>query len=279
MTSQARIDEIDWYHEFDFGRGLKARSTAPDVSWHRQVWRFVERQLEGVDFRDKTVLEVGAWDGYWSFLAERRGAKYVLASDDLTQNWSDGRGIHLAKEMLGSHVDINQGLSVYRLGELGRTFDIVMCFGVYYHLLDPFYAFAQIRHCCHDESVVLLDGDVGRSGMRADEVRCRLDESRVSAFVPSIPALETLLRASYLRVRSQACLRAPGFFRRKGAIGPLRSLLNRPAIDRAFTVCTPFRGANALHAYEPPFGLNAYDDRYRDDRYRDTAPQSTLPSY
>ena len=130
MTSQARIDEIDWYHEFDFGRGLKARSTAPDVSWHRQVWRFVERQLEGVDFRDKTVLEVGAWDGYWSFLAERRGAKYVLASDDLTQNWSDGRGIHLAKEMLGSHVDINQGLSVYRLGELGRTFDIVMCFGV-----------------------------------------------------------------------------------------------------------------------------------------------------
>ena len=166
--------------------------------------------------------------------------------------------------MLGSHVDINQGLSVYRLGELGRTFDIVMCFGVYYHLLDPLYAFAQIRHCCHDGSVVLLDGDVGRSGMRADEVRYRLDDSRVSAFVPSIPALETLLRASYLRVQSQACLRPRGFFRRKGAIGLLRSLLNRPAVDRAFTVCTPFRGANALHAYEPPFGLNAYDDRYRD---------------
>ena len=33
-------------------------------------------------------------------------------------NWSDGRGIHLAKEMLGSRVDINQGVSVYRLGEL-----------------------------------------------------------------------------------------------------------------------------------------------------------------
>ena len=52
-----------------------------------------------------------------------------------------------------------------------------------------------------------------------------------------------------------------------------RSLLNRPAIDRAFTVCTPFRGANALHAYEPPFGLNVYDDRYSGTiRYRDTAP-------
>jgi tRNA (mo5U34)-methyltransferase len=263
MTSQARIDDINWYHEFDFGRGLKARSTAPDVSWHRQVWRFVERQLERVDFRDKTVLEVGAWDGYWSFLAERRGARTVLASDDLTQNWSDGRGIHVAKEMLGSQVEINQRVSIYRLEELQRTFDIVMCFGVYYHLLDPFYAFAQIRHCCHDGTIVLLDGDVGRSGMRAGEVRYRFDDSRLPAFLPSIPALECLLRASYLRVESQVCLRPRRFLHRGGVIGQLRSLLNRPSIDRAFTVCTPFRDANALHAYEPPFGLHRYDDRFR----------------
>jgi tRNA (mo5U34)-methyltransferase len=264
MNVQAHIDAIDWYHEFDFGRGLKARSKAPDVAWHRRVWRFVERQLEGVDFRDKTVLEIGAWDGYWSFLAERRGARYVLASDDLTQNWSDGRGIHLAKELLGSAVDINQGVSIYRLEALKRTFDIVMCFGVYYHLLDPLYAFAQIRHCCHDGTLVLLDGDVGRSGMRADEVRYRFDDSRLSAFLPSVPALETLLRVSYLNVQSQVCLRRRRFLHKDGgAIQQLRYLLNKPSIDRAFTVCTPFRAANELHAYEPPFGLSVYDDRYR----------------
>ena len=264
MTSQAEIDQIDWYHEFDFGRGLKARSTAPDVGWHRQVWRFVERELERVDFRDKTVLEVGAWDGYWSFLAERRGASYVLASDDLTQNWSDGRGIHLAKALLNSGVEINQRVSVYRLDALKRTFDIVMCFGVYYHLLDPLYAFAQIRHCCHEGTLVLLDGDVGRSGMRADEVRYRFSDSRLSAVLPSAPALQTLLRASYLRVQSQVCLRPRRFLHKDGgAIRQLRYLLNKPSIDRAFTVCTPFSAANELHAYEPPFGLSVYDARFR----------------
>jgi tRNA (mo5U34)-methyltransferase len=264
MSSQVNIDEIDWYHEFDFGQGLKARSTAPDVAWHRRVWQFVEQQLEGIDFRDKTVLDVGAWDGYWSFHAERQGARSVLASDDLTQNWSDGRGLHLAKELLGSGVEINQSVSVYRLGALKRTFDIIMCFGVYYHLLDPLYAFAQIRHCCHDGTLVLLDGDVARSGMRADQVRYRFDDSRVSAFVPSFPAFETLLRVSYLRVQSHVWLRQGGFPRKDGtAIGQLRYLLNKPSIDRAFTVCTPFRGTNELHAYEPPFGLSVYDDRYR----------------
>ena len=264
MNSQSSIDGIDWYHEFDFGGGLNARSTAPDVAWHRRVWQFVEQQLEGIDFRDKAVLDVGAWDGYWSFYAERKGARYVLASDDLTQNWSDGRGIHLAKELLGSRVEINQGVSVYRLGALKRTFDIVMCFGVYYHLLDPLYAFAQIRHCCHEGTLVLLDGDVGRSGMRADEVRYRFDDSRRSAFVPSLPALETMLRATYLRVQSQAWLRPQRLLHTDSpAIRQLRLLLNKPSIDRSFTACTPFTGANKVHPYEPPFGLSVYDDRYR----------------
>jgi hypothetical protein len=30
-----------------------------------------------------------------------------------------------------------------------------------------------------------------------------------------------------------------------------------------FTVCTPFEGVNELYAIEPPFGLKAYDDRFR----------------
>jgi tRNA (mo5U34)-methyltransferase len=58
---------------------------------HRQIWAFIEQQLATVDFRGKRVLEVGSWDGYWSFWAERHGARSVLATDDLSQNWSAGR--------------------------------------------------------------------------------------------------------------------------------------------------------------------------------------------
>jgi tRNA (mo5U34)-methyltransferase len=259
---KARLDEINWYHEFDFDGGLKARSFTPDVAWHRTVWRFIEQQLEIVDFRDKTVLEIGAWDGYWSFFAERRGAKYVLASDDVTQNWSDGRGIHLAKELLGSMVEINQHLSIYQLTSLKRKFDIIMCFGVYSHLLDPLYAFAQIRHCCHDCTLVLLEGDVGKVGMRVDEVRYNFGDSSFPGFVSSAPALRKFLEAAYLRVQSQVWLRHGPLRQSKRVIQNARRLLDRAFVDRAFTVCTAFEGVNELHAYKPPFGLCVYDDRY-----------------
>jgi hypothetical protein len=36
-----------------------------------------------------------------------------------------------------------------------------------------------------------------------------------------------------------------------------------PRLNRALTICRPFKGANAIHPYAPPFGLAAYDDRFR----------------
>src|SRR5262245_20890100 len=112
-AAQKRIDAITWYHEFDFGSGLKSRPKRPGL--HRGIWNFIEGQLAEVDFRGKTVLDIGCWDGYWSFYAERRGAASVLATDDRTQNWSKNEGIHVAKDLMGSKVEINQDMSVYEL--------------------------------------------------------------------------------------------------------------------------------------------------------------------
>jgi hypothetical protein len=50
-----------------------------------------------------------------------------------------------------------------------------------------------------------------------------------------------------------------------GIKGLIRKVIGRPRsqTDRMFTVCTPFEGVNELYAIEPPFGLKAYDDRFR----------------
>lgn len=262
---QKEIDRIRWYHEFDFPNGLRARSKTADAEAHRQIWRFIERSLEAVDFRNKTVLEVGAWDGYWSFYAERRGASHVLASDDLTQNWSDGSGVHVAKRLLESAVEVRQDVSVYELASLGRKFDLILCFGVHYHLLDPFYAFAQIRHCCQQNTLVLLEGDVARCGMKADHARYTLTDPRLPAFVPSVTVLHALLEASYLRMQRQDWLKTSRFWRIRGLAHNLRHrrTLDATFVDRAFLVCSPFEGENRLHHYAPPFGLHLYDGRFR----------------
>ena len=81
--------------------------------------------------RGKRVLDVGAWDGWFSFECERRGAE-VVAVDCVALDT-----FHEAKELIGSEVeyltlDVNE-LSAARLG----TFNIVLFFGVLYHLRHP----------------------------------------------------------------------------------------------------------------------------------------------
>lgn len=258
---QAEIDQVQWYHEFDFGGGLKARSTTPDIDNHRRIWRFIETNLDAVDFKGKTVLEIGAWDGYWSFQAERRGAKHVLASDDLSQNWSPGRGILLARELFKSNIEVRQDVSIYELTKLEQKFDIILCLGVYYHLLDPFYALTQVRHCCHEDSLVLLEGDLIVQGMEDNEVRYNY-RSDQPAFLPSAPAFARFIESAYFKVTSQVMLephRPPKparWYRRPQPRPPIR-------LNRGFITCRPFEGANDCHPYPPPFGLKAYDERFR----------------
>src|SRR5438270_1431121 len=145
---QRRIDEIRWYHEFSFPNGLRASPRTPDLTPHRGLWRFIEGQLDRLDFQDKTVLDIGCWDGYWSFYAERRGARLVLATDDKSQNWAGRAGLMLARELLDSKVEPHLDVSIYDLSRFGQ-FDIILCLGLWYQLVDPFDAIAQVRHRCH----------------------------------------------------------------------------------------------------------------------------------
>jgi tRNA (mo5U34)-methyltransferase len=259
LSPREEIDRVRWYHEFDFGGGLAARSATPDIEAHRRIWGFIERQLEAIDFRGKSVLDIGCWDGKWSFYAETRGAREVWATDDLTQSWSDGKGLLLAKRLLDSRVHVRQDVSVYELTDLGRKFDIILCLGVYYHLLDPFYALAQLRHCCHRDSLLLLEGDLARLFTRQGEARYCIGRPERPVFVPSAETLNSLVEAAYFRVQSQTCLHKPSpWYKRLG-----HRLLGRLPLDRAFTVCRAWEGHNRLHPYKPPFGLAAYDQRYR----------------
>src|SRR5580658_114722 len=83
------------------------------------------------DLRCKRVLDIGAWDGWFSFECERRGADVVAVDCIPLDTFNE------AKDLIGSKVeyltlDVNE-LSARRLG----TFDIVLFLGVLYHLRHP----------------------------------------------------------------------------------------------------------------------------------------------
>jgi tRNA (mo5U34)-methyltransferase len=257
---QQRIDAVQWYHEFEFPGGLRASSRTADVADHRRVWAHIRGELDKIDFAGKTVLDLGCWDGYWSFYAEKRGAKRVLATDDSSQNWAGNEGLHLAKELLGSSVEIRTDVSVYDLTGLDR-FDIVLCLGIYYHLIDPLYAFAQVRHCCHEGSIACFEGD-GLHSLNPASHYDLSDHAR-PIFIPTQRALDQMLGASYFEV-SRRSFMTPEPKRTMHAIvnsiGALAGM--RPRTDRFLTVCRPFRGENPMHGYRPPFGLHQYDTRF-----------------
>jgi len=250
QLQQQRIDQIQWYHDIDFPNGLKARTKTPDAESHRRLWDWMRSQLDKINFAGKTVLDIGCWDGYWSFYAEQRGASRVLASDDKTQNWSGNSGLELARELMGSNVETRTDVSIYEAENLGERFDIVLCMGVYYHLVDALYAFGQVRHCSHEQSVVVFEGDYAPEWFVQPPQSAFFDLGNPSrCFVPTVPFLRQALEANYLRVVSESTYHGTP----------------EQPVNRIFVACDPFKGENALHCSRPPFGLHAYDPRFSAD--------------
>ena len=249
---ERRISEIQWYHEFDFGNGLVARPQTKDLATHRKLWKFIQNELDEIDLSGKTVLDIGCWDGYWSFYAEQRGAARILATDNSGQNWAGEAGFLLARECLKSAVDYDLRRSVYSLADLDTRFDIILCLGVYYHLIDPFYAFSQIRHCCNENSLIVFEGDVF-FGLPEGAALYSRDVRKAPRFVPDLEALRCLINAAYFSIESETVL-------------PL-SQTPGPSVARVLMTARAFVGENRYHIYQPPFGLHMYDRR------RDLSPE------
>ncbi len=81
------------------------------------------------------VLDVGCAEGYFSFEAERRGASEVIS---LHFDSACIKRFKICSEALGSKVTHPQVHSVYELDpSVMGTFDLVMFFGLLYHLEHP----------------------------------------------------------------------------------------------------------------------------------------------
>jgi tRNA (mo5U34)-methyltransferase len=103
------------------------------------------------DLTGKRVLDIGAWNGCFSFECERRGASEVVAYG--LEN-PDVTGFNRLKVLLSSKVKYVQG-SVYTLSPvpLGE-FDLILFFGVLYHLRYPLLALDRIRSVSRGDLLV-----------------------------------------------------------------------------------------------------------------------------
>ena len=169
---------------------LDLESLFADAQWH-QHWELFEGvftpgrnpvsllcDLIGLprDLRGKRVLDIGAWNGCFSFECERRGATEVIAfAPDLPES----TGFSKLKEAINAnnvqyHIGSVYDLSVESLGE----FDIILFLGVLYHLRHPLLAIDKLqplaRGDVYVETHILNDSNLGAGKNLASRILRRI---------------------------------------------------------------------------------------------------------
>lgn len=143
---QQEVNKHRWFHSMDFGNGVitNGDATLQDVAGR------ISALYGGVQFNGRSILDIGAWTGAYSFEAKRRGAARVVASDEFCWIHPAVRGraaFDLALAINGLDIEARQiDVPDINLQSVG-AFDAVLFSGVFYHLLTPVHLTQQISKC------------------------------------------------------------------------------------------------------------------------------------
>lgn len=177
---------IWWWHSIRFPDGtVTPGERSPQIL--EQAWA----DMSLPDLHGKTVLDIGAWDGWFSFQAEKHGAARVVALDyfvwsvDFSQAHQHAayvkeciaagrpaiplgpgcpffdsatlpgqRGFKAARAALGSKVeDVAEDFTQADMQCIG-VFDIVFFLGVFYHLQEPLAALRRLHQVTKELAVI-----------------------------------------------------------------------------------------------------------------------------
>jgi len=170
-----------WFHSIDLGHGVVTRGVKSSAVLAAEL-----RNLALGDLSGKTVLDIGAWDGFFSFQAERLGAARVVSLDHfmwgkdpaIARYYEDcrekgvppqpgyipfpippselpgKRGYDLAARVLGSRAEaIVDDFMTTDLERLGQ-FDVVFYLGVLYHMQDPMVALRRLASVAREQVLI-----------------------------------------------------------------------------------------------------------------------------
>jgi tRNA (mo5U34)-methyltransferase len=188
-----KLNELGWWHSFEMPDGSLVEGVCSLEGLKRRLAQFpIPYDLSG-----KRVLDIGAWDGFFSFEMEKRGAE-VVAIDC----WDNER-FRLMRSMLNSRVDYR----IYDMYELTPVtvgkFDIVIFFGVLYHLKHPLLALERVCALTTDLACVdtfVSDDDSATPRMEFYE-HAELGGQTDNWVGPNVPCLMAFCRtAGFARV-------------------------------------------------------------------------------
>lgn len=121
-------------------------------------WRRLNRRhfgiIEHVDFKDKTVLDLGSHDGRWSIAAVKAGAKHVVGLEGRREAVTQAKknavalGVSDKTSFAVSDIDSNS-IENHKV-------DIVLCCGIFYHIANHYTLFRQMYNT--GAKTIVIDG-------------------------------------------------------------------------------------------------------------------------
>jgi tRNA (mo5U34)-methyltransferase len=148
----AQVQRYFWFHSIDLGNGV----VTPGKKSPKVLRAEADAIFGPLDLRGKSVLDIGAWNGYFSFEAKRRHAQRVLATDH--HCWTpeiNGRAtFDLARTALKLDIEsLDIDVPDLAPATVGQ-FDVVLFLGVFYHLVDPIRALQNLAAVTKDVAIV-----------------------------------------------------------------------------------------------------------------------------
>jgi len=142
--STASLDSLPWFHQIRLPDGRV--TPGKDDSASKLEFLKLPADLSG-----KSVLDIGCWDGFFSFACEQRGAQRVLATDHFAWSkecWGSRECFDLAHAALGSKVEVLEAKPDELAPERVGQFDLVLYLGVLYHVKNPFKEIEHVAQLC-----------------------------------------------------------------------------------------------------------------------------------
>lgn len=147
-----KISKLWWWHSIQLSTKVKTPGVYAQVHWDKIVSAIPS------DLTGKSVLDIGAHHGGFSFECERRNAKEIVAIDIWDSHFK--QNILLCKEILDSKIQL-VNLDVYEIETLDRNFDIILCFGILYALRNPFLILQKLHKMCNE--LIIVEAEIIRT--------------------------------------------------------------------------------------------------------------------